>query len=116
VRVIVDGGEATIEAHADVTRAWPSSAVALLVATRGGVPIYYDCSPELGPLEPGPWTYRARLGLPFPPGEFTVMVIFRSMEPEGRFERTRPIPFTSDGRPTVVGVADLAATVTPSAR
>jgi energy-coupling factor transporter ATP-binding protein EcfA2 len=113
VRVTVDRGEASIEARVAVHQPWPSSALALLVSTRAGLPIYYECSPELGPLEPGRWTYRARLQTPFPPGEFAVMVILRSMEPEGRFDRTRPLPFTSDGRSVVAGVADLGAEVAP---
>ena len=113
VRVTVDRGEASIEARVAVHQPWPSSALALLVSTRAGLPIYYECSPELGPLEPGRWHYRARLQTPFPPGEFAAMVILRSMEPEGRFDRTRPLPFRSDGRPVVTGVADLGAEVAP---
>ncbi len=116
VRVTVDRGEASIEARASVEQPWPSSALALLVSTRAGLPVYYECSPELGPLERGQWTYRARLQTPFPPGEFAAMVIFRSIEPEGRFDRTRPLPFTSDGRPSSAGVADLRAEVVPHAR
>ncbi len=111
VRIEVDEGEATIVARATVSPPWPSSALALLVGTRAGVPVYFDCSPDLGPLEPGSGTYRARLRTPFPPGEFTAIVILRSMEPAGRFDRTRPIPFTSDGRSAASGVADLRASV-----
>jgi ABC-type polysaccharide/polyol phosphate transport system ATPase subunit len=111
VRITASRGEADIVASVEVAQPWPSSAVALLVSTRAGLPVYYECSPELGALEPGRWTYRARLQTPFPPGEFAAMVVFRSLEPEGRFDRTRPLPFTSDGRPAAAGLADLRASV-----
>ena len=111
VQITLEDGVASIVAQASVRQPWPSSALALLIATRAGVPIYFDCSPELGALEPGEWTYRAELQTPFAPGEFTAMVIFRSMDPAGRFDRTRPIPFTSDGRAAASGLADLRASV-----
>ena len=111
VAITVEDGAAEIVAEVSVLQPSPSSAVALLLSTRGGVPIYYECSPELGPLEPGRWTYRARLGTPLPPGEFKAVVIFRAIEPAGRFDATSPIEFSSDGRTTVAGVADLRARV-----
>jgi ABC-type polysaccharide/polyol phosphate transport system ATPase subunit len=108
VEIVVDAGQAEIVAQVAVEQAWPSSALALLVSTRAGLPVYYECSPELGPLEPGRWTYRARLRTPLPPGEFTAAVTFRSLEPAGRFAGTRPLEFSSDGRASVAGVADLS--------
>jgi len=111
VQITVEGGEASIVAHVAVTRPWPSSALAVLVATRDGVPVYYECSPELGALEPGRWTYRVRLQTPLPPGEFTATAMLRSSEPPGRFDETRPLPFSSRGRSSVAGVADLHAEV-----
>jgi ABC-type polysaccharide/polyol phosphate transport system ATPase subunit len=114
VQITVDGGRPSIVARAEVLRPWPSSALALLVATKAGVPIYFECSPELGPLEPGDWTYRADLRTPLPRGEFTAMVILRSMEPAGRFDRTRPLPFSATAGTTVSGIADLQATTVPA--
>ena len=111
VHITADDGVVEITARVTAAQPFPSSAVALLVATRAGLPVYYECSPELGALEPGDWTYRVRLRTPLPPGDYTAAVTFRSLEPEGRFDGTRPIEFTSGGRAAVAGIADLAATV-----
>ena len=114
VEITVDGGRAVIEARVAVSQPWPSSALALLVSTKAGVPVYFECSPELGALELGRWTYRARLHTPLPSGDFTAVVILRSADPLARFDRTRPLPFSSDGRTTAAGVADLQATTAPA--
>jgi hypothetical protein len=102
-----DGGIISIEAVVEVMEPWEQASLAIGVTTKSAVPVYYESSPDIGPLVPGRHTFRAEVTRGLAGGDYTVFVGLRSLEPPARLDAARPFDVTVRARQGVNGVIDL---------
>jgi lipopolysaccharide transport system ATP-binding protein len=90
--------------------------MAFFLATKTGVPVYMDVSPEFGPLDPGTHRWVVRTTQSVPGGDYAVGIGLRSVDPLAHLDRPRPVDVHVPARRKMSGVIDLGGRIRVSTR
>ena len=106
-RRAIDDGVVAIRVALEVEQRWEAACLAIMVRTKGGVPVFFESSADIGPLDPGRQTWSAQLATPLAGGDYSVTVALRSLDPLGRLDLAPHVDLTVPPERGITGVVDL---------